>query len=202
MRLFALISTCLLFGLPSHAFDHERVSGFWGVSYGYGGTPLTSLVGRDSFNIRAGTGFGGLIGAYYILTPTTPHRFELQTSLGYQYQGDSSDGRGTVDWARVPLELTYFYRNTQEKFRVGYGVIYSIFNRLKGEKENADLTASFKNSWGWSIAIDKILSRGSGVESSGSTIGLKYNRIRYESDRFGSSVDGSVLMVTIGFIGE
>jgi hypothetical protein len=166
---------------------------------GTGGGNLSEITGNQNYNISAGSGYHVLVGLILPVTPTALHRFEIQGNVGYLSQGDTKDGdSNAATWSRYPLELIYYYRNTQEDFRIGYGTIYHVLNHLNGRGTRAAITSDFDNALGWTFHVEKIF--GSPEDRPRFAFGLKSNFIRYHSSRFNTDADGNALFATASLL--
>lgn len=169
------------------------------IGLGDGGRNLSEISGHQNYDINAGGVFFAAAGFVFPLTPTTPHRFEIQPSLIYLVAGDSRPGDDNrVNWERYGLEVLYYYRNTQENIRLGWGPVYQVANRLTGQGLNASVTEKFDDSWGWTIAAEKLFHN----QDSNSLVGfgLKCNFISYHSSTYHADANGNAIFATASFL--
>src|SRR3712207_1620507 len=98
LQIFAVISTVL----ASH--QAQAISGYFSMGYGRGGTRLSDVTGGQDYNTQAGSGLFLTGGALFAVSPTIPHRFEMQLGLGYMFQEDARQEENRVTWRRIPIE--------------------------------------------------------------------------------------------------
>lgn len=185
------------FCLPDCA---HALGGFLTFGYGKGGTSLKDHTGGQNYNIQAGDGLLISAGVLAAISPTKPHRFETQLGIGYQFRDDASadDKRGSVSWNHIPIDLFYFYRNTREHFRIGYGLTFQFRNRLEAKGTNSTASANFDDAIGSVITIEQLFESGTaGLWG----FGLRYNLINYKGSKFGGSVDGDAVFLTMTLLG-
>lgn len=174
----------------------SALSFYGNIGYGIGGTQLADSTGSQDYRIQAGTGYflgGGLL---LPISPTTPHRFEAQVGLNLLMTG--SDGDNGVTWTRIPLEALYFYRNTNENFRFGYGLTYHVANRVSASGLNSTAEMNVDNAVGWIFSAEKIFA--TRTEDSGA-IGIRYVDINYRSSSFTKDAKGSAWFLVLSFFG-
>lgn len=192
MRKIALLLGLLLVGgTTAHA-----ASSFVTIGYGRGGDALADVTGGQNYNTHAGDGLALLGGFIFPVSPTEPHRFEAELAVGYLFQGDARDVGNETSWRRFPIEATYFYRNTTERFRFGWGATYHVANRISASGVNATATTSAENALGWFVTAEKLF-----VNADASPgfwgIGLRYTSIKYRFGDFSRTVDGSTIWLTL-----
>lgn len=177
------------------------VAPYFFVGYGRGGDNLAKLTGSQFFNIGAGSGLIMSGGAVLSLTHTKPHNFELQGGIGYIMQTAGREAQNNVDWTRVPLELLYFYRNTQEKLRLGYGITYHIENNLSGNGINSDVSCRLENSLGYVFTVEQYFEKNDSPLHEWIGFGVRYTKIAYKKPAEPLIADGSLfsLTFTIGY---
>ncbi len=178
----------------------QAVSGYLSTGYGRGGTRLSELTGGQDYNTQAGSGLYLTGGALFVLSPTTPHRFELQIGLGYMFQDDAREEENRISWSRIPIEALYFYRNTREMFRLGWGATYHVGNNISAKGTNAAIETDVDNALGWMISGEKLFSL-KADELGVWGIGFRYLWINYKSSSFLRDADGSSWFLTLSFIG-
>ena len=148
-------------------------------------------------SLRFGGGYLGTFGAIIPLGQTAPLRFELQPSIGYQFEDDFVEGgKDRISFHRVPIELLYFANHVREGFRVGYGVTYHSNAAISGKGKTAGFSADVDPATGYVFAIEKTFP---GLHDIQSSIGLKYVSIRYASRSFTSEADGSGWLLTFSY---
>lgn len=185
----AILFSFFIFASNAYAF-----SGFMSFGYGSGGSDLNKLTGGQNYDIQAGDGIFISGGVILPLSPTIPHRFEAQLGIGYMFQNDADDkDKNTVSWSHIPIDLIYFYRNTRELFRLGYGVTYQFSNKLDADGTNGTASTDVDNALGWVITAEKYFTSND-VSIWG--IGLRYNMIDYSSSGFSKEANGDALFVT------
>lgn len=189
---FSFLVVVILAVLPSSVQAYDL---FASIGYGYGGTSLSDLTGKQDYDIHAGSGFQMAAGVILPVSDTVPHRFEVQFGFGYLFQDYSRNDKHRVSWSRIPLEAIYYYRNTQELFRFGYGLIYHFDNEIIAEGKNSSAETTVDPAMGWSVAIEKLFKTATdGTEWS---FGFKYNFITYESSSFTKDASGDCLFLTV-----
>lgn len=186
----ALILATLLWPTTT-AFAIDK---FIALGYASGGTNLATRTSNAGYKLHAGAGFYLSGGIMVPISDTAPHAFELQLGLGYSFT-DSGKDDNVVTFSRVPLEAIYYYRNTDNRFRLGWGAIYHVENRVRGKGVHAGVEADVDPAWGWTLSAQKYLSEHQ--EDAAFAIGLRYNSIRYRSPSFNASADGSALLFTV-----
>lgn len=181
------------------SFQARAISGYMTMGYGRGGTPLADLTGGQDYNTQAGSGFLISGGALFAVSPTIPHRFEAQLGLGYLFQDDARVDENLVSWSRVPVEALYFYHNTREMFRLGWGATYHVRNFIKAKGANASAETSVENAFGWILTAEKIFDSPQNEGRWG--LGLRYLWIKYSSRAFSREADGNTLFLTLSLLG-
>ncbi len=166
--------------------------------YGSGGSDLNKLTGNQNYDLKAGDGFFISGGVVLPISPTTPHRFETQLGVGSMFQSDGSDkDKNSVSWRRFPIDLIYFYRNTRELFRLGYGLTYQVANKIDAKDANSTATTKVDNALGWAITAEKFFTS---TDTNIWSIGLRYNMIGYSSSGFMKNANGDALFLTFTLI--
>ena len=193
LKKLVLISLALFISLETFALDS-----FFNSGYGRGGTSLSDVTGGQDYNTQAGSGLFLIGGVLIPISPTTPHRFEAQIGMGYLFQYDARDADKTVSWSRIPLEAIYFYRNTKDLFRFGWGLIYHMNNRITAQGSNSSAATSVDNALGWTIVLEELFRNKE--NNNFLTFGLKSNFIKYKSSSFSKDADGSSFFLTIGYL--
>lgn len=191
----AFVLFCVLISIKA-----EAVSSYLSMGYGRGGTHLPDVTGGQNYNTQAGSGLFITGGALFVLSPTIPHRFEMEFGLGYMFQDDARQEENRVSWSRIPIEALYFYRNTREMFRLGWGATYHVGNRISAKGTNASADISVENALGWLISGEKLFSSNEdGLGAWG--LGFRYLWINYKSSSFAKDADGSGWSLTLSFVG-
>lgn len=185
----------ILFWVLSISLDALATDRFISAGFGTGGASLSDATGGQNYNIKAGSGIYLLGGAILPVSATTPHRFEAQLGIGFIFEQDYSPKESAVSWSRVPVEAIYFYRNTRELFRLGWGAIYHINNKIEANGANASAATSADHAFGWTLAAEKLIKADESNSLAG--IGLKYNFIKYHSSSFTKSANGNALFLTM-----
>ncbi len=191
-----VIGFLLFFASPVVARERFLLS--TGMS-SHSGTSLSSLTGGQPYDLQAGEGLFLSLGVLFTVVPAVPHRFEAQLSGGYMF-ADRGGSDERVSWSHVPLEAVYFYNNTQELFRFGWGPIYHVGNSLSGRGINASASTAVENALGWTVTAEKFLRSANGNDLW--LFGVKYNVIKYRAALFRQDADGSAVFLTLtGFFG-
>ncbi len=185
----ALLFAVLLY--PSAAF---AVGKFLSLGFAGGGTDLASRTGYAGHDLNAGSGWYFSGGILLPVSDTVPHAFEAQLGIGYFFT-DSGKDDNIVSFSRVPLEAIYYYRNTENRFRFGWGAIYHFENRIRGKGVHSAAGADVDPALGWTLSAQKFLRPQS--EQAAVVFGVRYNSIRYKSPRFSSPADGSAFLFTV-----
>lgn len=177
----------------SHAY---AIGGFYEVYAGAGGSQISSDI-----KVNAGSGLGFGLGVVHPISNTKPHRFEAQAGISYIFmQNGSDEERNMITWRRVPLDALYFYRNTANHFRVGWGATYHINNHLNGDGTMSGKSFHAENALGWVITAQYAPGF---VDTTNAAFGLRYVNIKYRADRFsGGVIDGSALYATLTLLRE
>lgn len=171
---------------------------FLTIGYGRGGDELATITGGQDFKIASGDGLSLLIGKIFVLSPTAPHRFEVQLGAGYLFQNDEHSQENRVSWTRIPLEAVYYYHNTKKRFRLGWGAVYHVVGRLDGKGANEIIRSNSPNTWGFVVGAEKLWTTGTGEILS---IGLRHTSIRYHLSSFDKTINGDAWGVTVsGFL--
>lgn len=182
--------------------NSHAAKSYLSFGYGRGGDELRDATGGQNYSIKAGDGLSLMVGKIITISDTKPHGFEAQLGLGYMFQddGNSKEGNQVVSWRRIPIELVYFYNNTRELFRLGYGAIFHTNNRIDGDGMNASASAKARDAWGMTFAAEKVFksSENPGIWS----MGLRYQMIEYSSSTFSKKVDGDTLSFTLSALFE
>lgn len=179
----------------------QAISGYLSLGFGSGGTRLSNVTGGQDYQVQAGSGLFMTGGALFSLSPTVPHRFEMQLGLGYLFQDDARQKENRVSWSRIPIEAIYLYRHTQSLFRLGWGATYHMANKISAKGSNATAGTNVDDSLGWIISGEKLFASregGRGVWS----LGLRYLWIDYKSSSFSKPADGNSWFLTLSLMGE
>lgn len=187
-----LLALILLLFTPS--LQAMPLSGFLQLGVGAGGANLHDHTGGAHYRLHAGSGVAVSAGVLFAISPTKPHGFELQTGFGYHLNRDERNPSNGVTWSHFPFEAIYFYRNTDRQFRVGAGAFSQFAGRIDGYGSHRLATTNLKNSWGWLIAIEKLM-----LDTQEKTLsfGLRYQSIQMRSGRTPKPIDGSGFLLTV-----
>ncbi|MES2965414.1 MAG: hypothetical protein V4760_16145 [Bdellovibrionota bacterium] len=194
--LVGIVGVSSILGSRAHA-----LAGYLSMGYGRGGTHLRDLTGGQNYNTQAGSGLFLTGGALLTVSDTIPHRFEAQLGLGYMFQDDAREELNSTKWSRVPIEALYYYRNTREMFRFGWGATYHVFNRISGKGANLSVTRDVENAFGWVVAGEKLFNEPS-KEGQAWGLGLKYVWLNYKSSSFVSDADANTWYLTFSLLGK
>lgn len=174
------------------------VEGYFNLGFASGGQSLESVSGLHAHGMNAGDGFSMTGGLLVPISDTKPHAFEAQIGLGLLLFSKSDDNEvNKVRWTRWPLDLIYYYRNHRNQFRIGYGLTWHVQNHLHGEGVNSKLTTDVDNSVGWVLSLEKLFT---GVDGHQIVWGIRYTGIDYKVQRFSQKIEGSSILLTLGFI--
>lgn len=180
------------------ASDGFTSSSFFTLGYGTGGESLSASSGGQDYNTQAGAGMFFGLGKIFAISPTVPHRFEAQLGMGYLFQSDARNEDNLVSFSRFPIEAIYFYRNTVENFRLGWGSTYHIAGGIRAKGSNESAATSVENAWGFIFTAEKLFL--TSVHDAFS-IGIRHTSIRYRLTAFDSVVNGDNWSVTFsGFL--
>lgn len=178
----------LLLFLPINA---SAIGKYVSGGYAFGtGSEMKKLTGGQDYGINAGAGYhiaGGLI---LVISDTKPHAFELQGGVGYMFTS-AGGADNLVTFRRWTSELIYYYRNTDNNFRLGWGGIYHFETEIDAKGINAGAGGKVDPSLGWAVSAQYLLPRGA--------IGARYNHITYKSPRFSSDANGGGVLLTVEF---
>ena len=193
MKFFSLVFLLLY---SSSAFS---LDGYFSVGYGQGGSPLADVTGGQNYDIKAGSGMYLVGGVILPISPTEPHRFELQIGAGYMEDHRSAEFDNSATWSRIPIEAIYFYRNTVENFRIGWGAIYQTNNKITAKGTDVSEAMPVDDANGWTIAAD-YLKRDPDLKNMLTGVGIRYNAIRYRASGFSGDANGESWFVTVSLL--
>ena len=186
MFIFSLLSPlsswAKVYGLVHFGYDHDG-NDFITVPYDNGRessiTPGSGYLGR----VGVGVSFESLRGVL--------RNFDLQTTIGFKFDGIARATNADLDWTRIPVELLGFYRFEQSSFRLGGGLTYHFANELKGTGITR-MNHVFDSALGGVIEGDYRF----GVRDQMS-VSLRYTMIHYTHDVF--SIKANSLGIHAGF---
>ncbi|WII73228.1 hypothetical protein QJS83_04995 [Bdellovibrio sp. 22V] len=191
MNVKLLFVILLGFSAPAYAADFLLSAG-----YAKGGESLSTATGGQDYRIDAGDGFYLSAGFIFPVSKTFPHYFEIQFTAGVMFTG--TEETDEVLWRRLPLEAIYFYKNTDHRYRLGYGAIYHTGNELSANGLSSSASATVDDVWGWTLAAEKIFPPSKeGVDGS---LGLRRNFISYSSSHFSKPVQADSWLLTLNLI--
>lgn len=133
------------------------------------------------------------------MSPTQPHRFETQIGVGVitagQTRGTSKTGEpnSAINWNRYPIELVHFYHNTRDQFRLGWGISYHMNNDLEKTENTVKEKIPVENSLGFVFQLEKVMGKREGIAAGFGTIGIRYQKITYQSSSFFKPAHGESL---------
>jgi hypothetical protein len=141
-------------------------------------------------SIAAGQGIlvgGGLLAKFH----ERSSGLELQNTLSMKWiSTNTSDAN--VTFSRWPIELLAVYNDVPTSLRIGGGITYQIWNRIKGSKTASAQSADLENALGFIFLAEYSLNGGDeGVWS----FGIRYTAIDYKNENVASSINGN----SIGF---
>ncbi len=154
------------------------------TGYFHGGDSFKEFTTNKNDQLRFGQGLQFTFGAITQISNTLPHQFELQYGVGYFHQDQGSEENlNHISWSRVPIEIIYYYKNTQNNFRLGWGPIYHMNNVVNSSPQIFSQPETFKSSLGLLIALDfiSVFVPTPQLQQTEILIGLKYQIINYES---------------------
>lgn len=187
----------LFFFLTLSASHVQAIETVTSLGYGNAGDRIVGILGGPDQDLRVGQGTVFSVGFVQPISATTPHRFEAQVSIGYSYAfAGNEKEQNTLSWSRIPLDLLYFYRNTQEDFRFGWGVTHHFLNKITGSGSFAPLTQSVEPAWGWVVTVEKLMKLKHGIGPQYASLGVRYQSIRYKAAGFAESADASAFLLT------
>lgn len=177
----------------------QALSSVFSIGYGQGGAAWSDLTGSLGASSRAGSGFSAAGGVLWLVSPTRPHQFEAQLTLGYMFLSEGKAEKDYFSWSRVPVEALYFYHHTREDFRLGWGGTFHTRGQIKGNGAYQGATTDVLDSWGWVLSAEKVFNAENESEIENQTkknepsmaVGLRYTNIRYRTVRFDGEIDGS-----------
>jgi hypothetical protein len=162
------------------------------MTLGFGGDNLKTEGLSSNTNCFAGNQIGLAVGGWLELSHTSPEVFELQSTIGILW-GSGGDGqKSTLEFAHYPVELISFYHDLRRNFRLGYGLSYQFGNRLSGEGVDQNVASTFDNALGLILGADWFGAGGIGA-------GVRYNNIRYHSQRTDRTYLGESYLVSLLF---
>jgi hypothetical protein len=148
--------------------------------------------GRES-SIAPGSGYVGRVGVGVSFESLRGalRNFDLQTTIGFKFDGIARATNADLDWTRIPVELLGFYRLGQSAFRLGGGLTYHFANELKGTGLT-QVHQSFDSALGGVIEGDYRFGARDQM-----SVGLRYTMIHYTRDVF--SIKANSLGLHAGF---
>jgi hypothetical protein len=185
----------LLFLLPLKSWCLE---GFATLGAGFGGTPFDQVVTGPNFNMGGGDALNLGFGLIIPVTDTSPSRFEIQVGANYSFW-TANGGENEVAWTRMPIDVIYYYRNLDEKFRLGWGATYSVASKIDGKGINREASHDIDNALGWTVCADILIGHPDNDQDL-LAYGLRYNMIKYKDDSFKRELDASALYLTMTFL--
>lgn len=165
-----------------------------GGGYSFGGSELPRQYLGQEQSPKAGSGISLFAGHTLALLPYRHHQFEGQLTLGLSFTSEK-EGETSMDWIRWPFEALYFYRNTEELFRVGWGATYQFQNSLRVERNGTKYTEDFDNALGWVVAAEKLIPKEGSDQQVG--LGIRYQWIKYKSSTTSQEKDGNGVGVNV-----
>jgi hypothetical protein len=187
--------SALVYARPAMA-----LSSFFSVAYGRGGAALSDVTGGQNYNTQAGSGLLMSAGVLIPLVPVQTHRFELQCGIGYIFQQDGRSSESLLTWSRVPIEVVYFYRNSRELFRAGWGGTYHFANEISASGAYGSASGPVDNSAGFVVMAEKLFKYENDERNWG--VGLKYVIMKYSARRFSNDIDANTVYATLTFPGQ
>ncbi len=181
---------CLVFFIvaPAEAFALDK---FLSIGFASGGSSLEKLTGNQGYDIDAGAGLSVSGGIIVPVSDTVPHAFEAQLGIGYLFR-DQDQEENFVSFSRIPVEGIYYYKNTENRFRLGWGAIYHFENKIRARGAYSTAAGPVDPSLGWALAAQKMIGSKGQI-----ALGLRYVGIKYRSSRFSGEADGSGLGLTL-----
>lgn len=164
-------------------------SGFLTLGYGSGGDSLSASSGGQDYNTKAVSGLYFVGGKIFTVSPTIPHRFEAQFGLGYMFQNDAREQVNAVSWSRIPIEAIYYYNNTVENFRLGWGTTYHINGSVSAKGSNETASTNVENAWGFVVVAEKVWDTSTEGTMS---VGLRHTSMNYRLTAFDKVVNGDM----------
>lgn len=178
--------------LPLQAWAWQ---GLFSLSVSAGGTPLDQVAPGPEYTIQAGDAWGLGVGVLIPVTDTSPTRYEAQISVGYHFS-TAQQGDNEIAWRRIPLEGVYYYRNVEQKFRLGWGLIYSVGNDISAKGSNSSAKTDVDNALGWKLAADIVIPHPN-TNDDMLSFGLHYNIINYNATSFSREASGNAIGIVL-----
>jgi len=126
--------------------------GLWFIHADFGGDTLVEVSYDDgsTSSIEAGGGitFGG--GATWRMSDL----FIVQATAAWKTETLPSASNGSADWDRFPVEVIGLLQI--DKFRIGMGLTYHLFGKLKGDGILSSASADFDNATGSVVTFEYV----------------------------------------------
>ena len=173
----------------------NSISPLLSVGYEGGGETLVKVIYTDgsTSEINAGQGFMLTGGAIFDLTQTQPHKFELQTTLGWKWATTKRASNAEISWTRFPIDVLSFYRNVEMNYRLGGGITYHFSNDFKATGDASRFSTKFNNALGFVVQGDYFLS-----EERNIGVGLRATMIKYKAN--GISANGNSFGIHLTYV--
>lgn len=169
------------------------------IAIGEGGDKLSNSTGYQEYGSTAGTGFTVLGGILLPISPTVPHRFEMQFNAGFSVLHHSGGKKGDVLWSRFPLEAIYYYHNKKQNFRLGWGAIYHIENYISANGINSSAETQVDNALGFILAAERTVPESDVKDRPLIAAGFRFTNIKYKANSFSKDADGSSFQLIYTF---
>jgi len=165
-KIFTSAVLALAFVGAAHAADASAPLHFLaGGGLTFGGETLATVdyTNGDSEDIRS----GGLVQVYAGVEYRFSNSLSMQGTAGYHF--DNTSGRnGSVRFTRYPLELLG-HVHVSDKFRLGSGVRFVLNPRLNGSGFANNVDTDFKNTVGFLVEAEYLITPHIGVKVRGVT---------------------------------
>lgn len=207
------LATLATFLLSINAFG---VKPFTSIGLGIGQTHFPDLLGNGELRPHESSNWYVMWGAIMAVSPSRPHRFEGHLGLGYMSESSESTdhSKQKVRWSNFPLEAMYFYHNTQELFRVGWGYTLHLRNDFETKTTGKIRGITQDDFGGWTFSLEKLVySDGQAPESnenypqgtsnydSSFALGVKHHTYTFKDSRTSKKVEGSSTFLTLTIFG-
>ena len=184
MKPFAVLLTVLFcFYSPLQA---APLSAYLALGGEAGGAQVNSVAGKPIEEISIGAGLNMSLGVKLDVSKTRPHAYEARAHVGFNAWETGNGEDNTSTWVSLPVYLEYFYVNTRNHFKVGYGLTYRFSNSLDTERMGVINDFRFEDSLGYTLAVERY----SPVLDGETAFGLRYTSIDYKEVSTDQIFDG------------
>lgn len=189
-----MIVLILLISYSTYANAYDKILLF---SLGSSHHKISSIASDKNFDINTEAGVSLTGGIILPVNDSRPHAFETQLTFGMKVD-DQNDPPNQIEWFRFPFEVAYLYRNYLNNFRVGYGYVYQINDKINAKGTNSSKTTEIDNSSGPVLLFEKLFP--SDQPDVYPLFGLKYTHLKFRNSKTGESITSDGLSLSCGAI--